>query len=143
MLSGVDLPRREVLVISDMTQHAWRDFSPVAPPESSKRAGGRGVWFGVIDCSAGRFANASLGRVKLSSPSAPLGVEVTLETTLRNVNLGGEMSLQVELDGKPVDRRSVVMNTGEVRSLRIALRPTREGVLHGRVILHAAGWFAD
>ena len=135
MLRAAELPRREVLIISDMTQQAWRDFSPVAPQKSSNKSEGEGVWFGVIDCGAGRFANASLGRVKLSSPAAPLGVEVTLETTLRNVNFGGEMSLQVELDGKPVDRRSVVMNAGEVRSLRIALRPPREGVLHGRVIL--------
>ena len=141
MLSGVNLPRKEVLIISDMTRGAWRDFSPVTPAAPDPPGGasqGSDVRFTVIDCGAGKYTNASLGEVRLSSPFAPVGLEVTLETTLRSANLGGEMNVQVELDGKPVGRRSVMLDPGEVKPLRVALRGEREGVLHGRVILRGA-----
>ncbi|MCK5558798.1 MAG: hypothetical protein KAJ01_10480, partial [Candidatus Hydrogenedentes bacterium] len=94
--------------------------------------------FTVIDCGAGKCTNASLGEVRLSPPFAPVGLEVTLEMTLRSANHGGEMNVQVELDGKPVDHRSVMLDPGEVKPLRVALRGAREGVLHGRVILRGA-----
>ncbi|MCK5113253.1 MAG: BatA and WFA domain-containing protein [Phycisphaerae bacterium] len=127
MLRDSNLPRKEVLIISDMTNASWSQLGEMPPTKN--------IAFTIIDCGITRDANISLGRVKLSSRSVPFGVGVTLQTIVSSRNLGGEMNLLVELDGQNIDQRSVELPVGGSRAVNFTIYPSKTGVLHGRVVL--------
>jgi len=127
MLHDSKLPRKEVLVISDMTNAPWASLGKVSLTNE--------VEFTILDCGVDRDANISLSRLKLSSQSVPLGADLTLQTVVSSRNLGGEMNLLVELDGQKIDQRSVDLPVGGSGGVRFTIYPNKTGVLHGRVIL--------
>jgi len=129
-LGRIDMPRKEVYVMSDMTARSWRDavdFASVA-----------GVRFVLLDCWGGQDINFALDRLSLGAMSVPLGAEATIETVLHSRRAGGQVRVQVELDGRKVEERPVALGASSSESLRLTVSPRREGVVHGRVILDVA-----
>lgn len=126
-----DLPRRELYVLTDMTQPAWRDGAGRIPTDA-------GIAAVVMDCSAGGESNVRTGLPELSPPTVPAGGRVTLEVVIESGGAGGDVPASVTLDGRPVAERTLALAAGEATTLRVPLMPTREGVLHGRASLGAA-----
>jgi len=124
MLREADLPRKEVYVVTDMTAQGWRGLQRL--PEGDARVI-------VLNCSRGEDANISLGAVRPAATAVPNGAEVALETVVRSAQVGGEIEVRVELAGRPVASRSVVLQPGAATPVTLTFRPDREGVAHGRV----------
>lgn len=126
MLAGSDMGAKELYVITDMTGQAWRDVPG--------QKGLQGIQTVVLDCGLGEDTNIALGEIKLASTIAPVGVPVPMEVTITGA-IGGDVNVLTELDGKPVDQRTVRLTPGVPLALELAVRPEREGVLQGRVVL--------
>lgn len=125
MLKEIDMARREVYIVSDMTQRSWRDLKAIREKDVS---------FIVLNCGSGEDANISLGNVKLDDSSVPQGAEVSIETVVRSVQIGGEVDVRVELDGEPQDSQSVQLRPGEAAAVTLAFSPREVGLAHGRVM---------
>ena len=124
MLEQADLARKEIYVVSDMTEQSWRDLK--ALPDKP-------VSLVVLSCGCGEDANLSLGAPRLASSSMPAGAEAAVETVLRGAQVGGEIEVRLELDGRAVAGESVVLQPAAAAAVTLALRPERLGVAHGRV----------
>ncbi|HUT02135.1 MAG TPA: BatA domain-containing protein [Phycisphaerae bacterium] len=125
MLEKIDMPRKEVYIVSDMTARSWRDLEAV-------RA--KGVSFVVLNCGSGEDANISLGELRLSESSVPQGAEVSIETLVRSAQVGGEVAVRAELNGKPVDSQSVPLQPGAAAAATLTFSPREAGLAHGRVL---------
>jgi len=126
-LARIDMPRKDVYVMSDMTAQAWRD--------SVEFAGVEGVRFVLVDCWGGEDINYALDGLSLEAMSVPLGGEASIETVLHSRRAGGQVRVQLELDGRKVEERSVTLAASSSSPLQFTVSPGREGVVHGRVIL--------
>lgn len=129
-LGRIDMPRKEVYVMSDMTAQSWRG--------AESFAGVKGVRFVVVDCWSGQDINFALDGLSLEAMSVPIGVETLIETVLHSRRAGGQVRVQVELDGRKVEERPVSLPASSSEPLRFTVSPRREGVVHGRVILDSA-----
>lgn len=127
MLATSQMPTKELYVITDMTRQAWLDVPP--------QKGLQDIQTTVLDCGLGQDSNIALGEVKLGNTIAPVSVPVPLEVTITGAAVGGDVNVQTELDGKPVDQRTVHLDPGVPSTLELTVRPEREGVLHGKVML--------
>ena len=123
----MDLPRKQICLLSDMTAESWRDGSGIVADEE--------IDFAILDCAAGEGANVSLGDLRLGATKMPVGVEATIETLLRSSHLSGDYDLRVELDGQPVDHQAVPLKAGDSKAVALTIKPKRQGVVHGRVSL--------
>ncbi|MCD4824170.1 MAG: BatA and WFA domain-containing protein [Phycisphaerae bacterium] len=134
MLQKINLPRKEILVVTDMTAVGWQDASAVD----------EAVSYTAIDCNPQPGGNVAIGEVLPDSPAVPLGTEAILQTTLSCTGAGGEVNLRVDLDGAATDNLNLKLQPGEVRSLRIPVRPGREGIVCGKIqLLHTDGLADD
>ena len=124
LLEETDLPRKEVYIVSDMTERSWREVRIV---------GGKDVAFIVLNCAGGEDANISLGQVRLDRSSAPQGAEVTVETLIRSTQVAGELDVRVTLDGRVVESRPVDLRGGAAAGVALTFSPTRVGLAHGTV----------
>jgi len=125
MLREIDMPRREVYVVSDMTRRSWRDLKAIRKAD---------VDFIVLDCGSGEDANISLGDVRCERSSVPQGAEVVIETLVRSAQVAGEVDVRVELNGEPVDSRPVALRPGAAAAVTLSFSPRRIGLAHGRVM---------
>ena len=128
-LDRIDLPRKEVYVLTDMTTQAWRD--EVDFVDST------GVRFILVNCWGGQDTNFALDRLTVRAMAVPVGAEVPIETAVHTRRVGGQVGLQVELDGRMVEQRPLVLPAASTEALRLTVSPSRQGVVHGRVILEA------
>lgn len=127
MLKDIELPRKWVCLLSDMTGQSWRDGSGVV-------AEGR-IDFTILNCAAGQGANVSIGALRVSSTQLPVGVDVTVETLVRSSQLSGEFDVRADLDGLAVDHQTVHLQAGDSKAVALTIRPKRQGVVHGKVSL--------
>ncbi|MHC4983269.1 MAG: BatA domain-containing protein [Planctomycetota bacterium] len=128
-----DLKRKEVYVISDMTAQSWREGSGLnLVAHADKR-------FVIIDYGA-KDVNAALGDVRLSAWNVPVDARLAIRTEVRRPKQGLELSLTVDLDGRLAYQKILDdVLPGQVRPVTLPVRPTREGVLAGRVALAGLG----
>ena len=134
ILQKIDLPRKEVYVVSDMTAQSWRDGAGVDAVAVSAGQDEPEVGFTVLDCSAGQGANVAIGPLRFSATQAPLGTELTVETELQSAKLTGKYDVRVELAGNVVDHKAVSVRAGQTAVVEgLALRPARQGIAQGRV----------
>ena len=126
-LGRIDLPRKAVYVLSDMTAQAWRD--------EVKPAAAADVRFVLVDCWGGEDVNFALGQLELGAMAAPLGAEVTLDTTVLGHRAAGQLNVQVELDGRKVAEQPVTVAASSAAPVSFSVVPRRQGVVHGRVVL--------
>lgn len=128
LLADVQEHRKEVYVVSDMTEQGWREMCSVADHAD--------VNFTILRCGeSGERSNLSLAALDLPRTSISLGSDTIVSTALGSKRLSAEPALRVELDGIAIDERTVVLRKDAVISLKFPIRPEREGFLHGRVIL--------
>lgn len=127
MLKDIELPRKWVCLLSDMTAQSWRDGSGVV-------AEGQ-IDFTILNCAGGQGANVSIGDLRLGATKMPVGVEATVETLLRSSQLSGDFDVRVELDGLAVDHQTVHLQAGDSKAVALTIRPKRQGVVHGKVSL--------
>ena len=125
MLKKTDMTRKEVYVVSDMTRQSWRDLKAIREKD---------VDFIVLNCGSGEDANISLGDVRCERSSVPQGAEVAIETLVRSAQVGGEVDVRVELNGRPVDSRPVVLRPGAAAAVTLTFSPQEVGLAHGRVM---------
>jgi len=130
LLARCEQPRKELYVITDMTAEAWREGSGAA------REGD--LAYVVLNCRRGEDLNVSIERAEPSASAASVGEEIALDVTVRSARAGGEVAVRVEADGQAVARRTVPLSPGQPAAVRVLLRPARQGVLHGRVVLEYA-----
>ena len=123
----MELPRKWVCLLSDMTAASWRD----GPGGVTK---GR-IDFTILDCAAGQGANISIDDLRMGATKVPVDMEVTIETLLRSSQLSGEFDVRADLDGSVVDHRAVHLQSGDARTVALTVRPKRQGVVHGKVSL--------
>jgi hypothetical protein len=121
--------RKAVYLLTDLTAESWRDESRLAEEKD--------VDYTIIKCG-GEDVNVLLGDLKLSSASLPLGAEALVETTLFSVNVGGDRVVEVILDGEPVAQQTLRLQAGGAAAFAAAVRPKREGAIHGQVTLRDA-----
>ena len=126
-LDRIDLPRKEVYVLTDMTAQAWRDEVDFLDTED--------VRFILVNCWGGQDTNFALDRLAVRAMAVPVGAEVPIETAVRSHRVGGQIGLQVELDGRMVEQRPLVLPAAGTEAVQLTVSPRREGVVHGRVIL--------
>ncbi|MFB3891561.1 MAG: BatA and WFA domain-containing protein [Phycisphaerae bacterium] len=129
LLAKSDISPKEVYLVTDMTGQAWREgFSAKA----------EGIDFIVLDCGLAQDGNITLGPVKTAGAMVPVGVEVNVETTIYSTSFAGDVTVQTELDGQPVDQRTVRLSPGQPEMLEIPVRPQTEGIANGRIVLQQA-----
>lgn len=129
MLAEIDLPRKEILLLTDMTVGAWRQrLAPAA----------KDVHYSIINCGDGGQANVAIGRISLSAAIAPVGGEVELTVPIIAAEDGGEMKVLVELDGQAVGEKTVTVAPGQSKMLRFTIRPETIGAAGGLVRLDRA-----
>ncbi len=128
LLADIQEQRKEIYIVSDMTGQGWREMSSLAGAED--------VNFTILRCGeSGERSNLVLAPLNLPRTSMSLGSEDVISAVLAGSHLSAEPTLRVELDGAAVDERTVVMRKDATASLKIPIRPQREGFLNGRVIL--------
>lgn len=127
LLRDVELPRKEVYVVSDMTARSWRDLA-VAADKLDKE-----VAFAVLNVGSGENANIALGEVRLDCSSAPQGAEVAAEATIRAGQVGGELELRAELNGQTVGSQAVSVKPGQTVNVTATFPLRQRGVAHGRL----------
>jgi hypothetical protein len=121
-----DLPRKEVYLLSDLTATSWREEVHLATQY--------GVHYAILKCG-GEDLNVMLGDLRLSAGSVSVGGEVKIETILSGANVGGDQIVEVELDGETVGQQTVRLPAGGTAPVVAAVRPKREGVVHGKMVL--------
>jgi hypothetical protein len=124
MLEKADLARKEVYIVSDMTAQSWRELRKL--PEGD-------VQFIVLNCGGGEDANISLGDLKLGGTSVPEGAQVVVETVLRSAQVGGEVDVRAELNGRATESQSVVLQAGAAAAVTLTFPAPQRGLAHGRV----------
>ncbi len=124
---GMDLPRKQICLLSDMTAESWRDGSGIVTDDE--------IDFAILDCAGGEGANVSLGDLRLGATKMPVGVEATVETLLRSSRLSGDFDVRLELDGQAVDHQSLALKAGDSKAVALTIKPKRQGVVHGKVLL--------
>lgn len=127
LLTGNDMSPKELYVLTDMTEPAWGDLKAKWTHPDIRTT--------ILDCGLGQDSNIGLGEIKLGAAIAPVGVPVALETTITGSTLGGDVIVQAELDGKPVDQRTVSVKPGIPSSLELPVRAAREGLLQGKITI--------
>jgi len=127
VVGDVELPRKAVYVLTDMTAQSWRDVTPVSGAEE--------VEFVVLRCGGSEQANRSIGALELSSSSVSKGLDVTVDTVITSVRLGGEVKVQANLGERAVDQRMVKMPTDGSASVSLKVTPKSGGIIHWQVSL--------
>ncbi len=124
LLAGADLPRKELYVLTDMTHPGW---------ENTSGEDLEGVQVTVLDCAGHQLGNIGLDELRLPATRFPVGVTVPIEIVLRSTELGGEVTVRAELDGRAAAEKSVGVPPGGDAAVTLEVSPQRVGVLHGRV----------
>ncbi|MFP4356390.1 MAG: BatA domain-containing protein [Phycisphaerae bacterium] len=128
LLGRSNLPRRVVYILTDRTEHSWKDVQAAAWDQDTT-----GV---ILDAAAGAGANLWLGRVELSAQNVPVGSKVRVSSLLQSMGSGGRFSVQAELDGREILRKVSQIPSGSHATLLSGEAPLeRPGVHQGRIWL--------
>lgn len=117
--------RKEVYLLTDLTQPAWRTARPAELAEAV--AADPQVQLYVIDVGVDKVVNASLGRLELSSELLPEQGRLSLSVDL--VALGERGPRTVELLIEEPDPRLPVVRDGELVTPKLVLRGKQSAVL--------------
>jgi len=129
LLNTVDMPRKEVLIVTDSTSQAWA--------ESPSTRSTEGVSFVVLNCGGGEGANLSLGAVSLTSGYLPLGTQVVVRTDVRSANLAAQTPVRFDIDGSGVQELTMGLSKGSASTLAASYRAMDAGEHTGVVVLDA------
>ncbi|MFP4141412.1 MAG: BatA domain-containing protein [Phycisphaerae bacterium] len=127
LLEGIDMARKEIYFVTDMTESSWRELAGLTIPP--------GVRVTVLNVGAGKDTNIALGALDLASQHLPLGAETTVQTEVSSTHLGGVVNVHLELDGQALPSRPIELPVGGSRSIRMLVRGSRAGTLHGKIVL--------
>ncbi len=127
LLKGIDMARKEIYFVTDMTENSWRELAGLSIPP--------GVRVTVLNVGAGKDTNIALGAVELASQHLPIGAETTVQTEVSSAHLGGVVNVRLELDGQAQPSRPIELPVGGSRSVRMLVRGQRAGTLHGKIVL--------
>ena len=118
--------RKEIVIVTDMTQQAWRDLADMGELD---------IDFTVLDPTQGRTTNLALGEPKLRANSVPLGATTELRTLLSSRQMSGEYMLRLDLSGEAVDQRAQTMDDNTSKTIAMEIRPRKEGQIQGQITL--------
>lgn len=139
---AADVPRR-VYVITDARQSRWQRLTrhPVL------QRIGPATHFAVIDVGPTEpvLNLAVLGRVPDQALRPIVGLPVMLDATVQNCSSEepAETILSVMLDGRQVHRVNLALSPGQRVHRRLAVTPTRAGLIRGRLELPADAFAED
>lgn len=141
--------RKEIYVLTDLTQAAWK--SPSASDLAKLLKDNENILLYVIDVGAKEPRNFGLEGLTLPSDLLPAGADLTIETQARASGIGGERTVELLLevpdptlpiirDGKPVlpklvrrGSQSVKLESGGSQRVRFLVRGLEPGVHQGQV----------
>jgi len=129
LLKTQDMPRKELLVVTDMTSQAWAEN-----PQTNQA---EGVSFVVLDCGGGDQANLALGPVQVSSAYLPLGTQAVIRSDVRSAQLAAEAPVRFEVDSAGVLEQSIGLSKGSAAALAAAYRVMDAGEHTGQIVLSA------
>jgi hypothetical protein len=116
-----ELERREIYVLSDLSEPSWRDSessdipAKLARNEEGKGIQGENVLLQIIDVSVplGEISNWSLHNFKLSQQTVTPGSPVTISAELQSSKGSGTQQMNVELHAESIER-TLQNNDGKV-----------------------------
>jgi hypothetical protein len=141
--------RKEIYVLTDLTQSAWR--APAGSDLAKLLKENENVLLYVIDVGAKEPRNFGLEGLTLPGDLLPAGAELTVETQARASGVGGERTIELDLevpdptlpiirDGKPLlpklvrrGVQSVKLEPGGSQRVRFLVRGLEPGVHQGQV----------
>jgi hypothetical protein len=141
--------RKEIYVLTDLTQSAWK--TPASSDLARLLEENENVLLYVIDVGAKEPRNFGLEGLTLPGDLLPAGAELTVETQARASGVGGERTVELDLevpdptlpiirDGKPLlpklvrrGVQSVKLEPGGSQRVRFLVRGLEPGVHQGQV----------
>lgn len=127
------LQRKEVYILTDMTQQAWHDVRAIK--DSGPGAAARDCRFMVVNCAPAEHMNVTVGPLSIKPANPLVGSDVSIDTPVSGSHMGGEMTLQSDLNGVVQDECALKVPPDGAITAKLKIRPAREGVLQGRVKL--------
>lgn len=126
VLAASDLPRKEVVLISDFHRSGWSPNDDVPMPATTN--------FRTVDVARGEKADVAVGSVSINRTEA--GERVHATVTARAMNLGDEprtVDASLELTGRVVDTKRVTIPPRSASQVVFASAPVSAVVTRGVV----------
>ena len=120
-----DLPRKEVLIVSDLAKHAL---------VGGLASGGDDAGITVIDVSPGDDVSISLGEPSLSARALPLGAPLRVDAPVLCRRIGGELTLTAQIEDSS-QRQALSMREAGMAAASFTLTASRSGPCHGTIRL--------
>jgi hypothetical protein len=128
LLSGSEMERRMVVLVNDRTAVSWSDARPAA------FARAEGAEFYLLDAWSGEDRNFALGDVLLDRQSTPVGVPVSVQTSIRCGQAAGQVVVQELLGEDVVDQKGVDLPSADaVAAMEFTAESDTPGPLAGRL----------
>jgi hypothetical protein len=127
LLKGIDMARKEIVFVTDMTESSWRELTGLTVPP--------GVRVTVLNVGPGKDTNIALGEINVGSTHLPVGAETSVQTTVSSAHLGGMVNVRLELDGQAQPSQPIELPVGGAQTVRMVVRARRAGTLHGKIVL--------
>jgi hypothetical protein len=119
--------RKEVYLITDLTVRSWRDVPAVAGAGDAR--------FFILNVAGAERVNIGLGEPALET-HVPAHEKVEVRTKLISTRLGGQMTVQLRLDGNTVDTQTVLVEKDATAAVTLRCEPDpAEPIHHGSVRL--------
>ncbi|HOW72133.1 MAG TPA: VWA domain-containing protein [Phycisphaerae bacterium] len=113
-------PRREVYLVTDLTEHAWRGALPMPPKDLSAVC--------VLDAGHHENLNLTLGWPSAGEHVLPAEVSNAIACQLRTANTPGETYLELTLDGQPRGRQALgPLQANSEREVTLSIPPLPKG----------------
>ena len=118
VLDSSDIPRKEVVVLTDLQAASWRQADGKKLDDSLKRVldhfKAREVASVVIDLGETNVENVAVTRVDLNSPIVTLGSTQAVTATLRNFGRSNrEINAKLIVDEQEIGRQTVELKPGD------------------------------
>ena len=128
ILQGSNLPRREVVLISDMQNAGWNRRDDVRLPA--------GTVLSAVDISSGDGRDLMVSQVSTDRTDDSTGARDRVRVAARVTNTGPQpqtVEATLELGGRPIEKKMVTVPAASAAQVRFASAPIPSGASRGTV----------
>ena len=126
LLKEIDLPVKQLIVVTDMTKEAWR---------SAGKFKMKNCTVAVIDASPANRENYWLGSASISADYLPLGAAISVKTSAQGSTIAGDVKITLSINGEPADSKIVSLKPNQQTLVEFLYTPDKPGVYAGTVEL--------